>query len=143
MAFRKKKSQQDDNVALKARELADGFVIGAARDGYQFDYTPASAERLNTYADDFVASGPPDEVKHSVIIAMGTFLGELIVRNGAGRWQRTESNELTVVLERAGQDAFTAYPLNKVAKRIGGDKQQDIKYFYDVCVRGGPIPDNL
>jgi hypothetical protein len=96
-------------------KLADAFISGAAADGWHFGWDGAEVSRLDEYCDDFSSAPPPSEIQHSVILAMGAYLGELMVRCGGGRWTY-DTNERAAVV--AMPNELRAYPHNKVAKRI-------------------------
>jgi hypothetical protein len=66
--------------------LAEGFIRGSAAEGQYLDYTRAAARRLDELVDLFLQSAPREEVVHSMIMAMGAYLGKVVVRAGRARW---------------------------------------------------------
>lgn len=113
--------------------LADAFVTGAAEEGDHFDYAVENAARLDALVDLFRRGGPTDDVVHSMVLSMGAYVGELIVRNGGGRWTHVPEADAPGVQLTSG---LVCFPLNKVAKRITVGPAHSIAQFVDVAMSG-------
>jgi hypothetical protein len=118
----------DDNVSRDMAALAAAFVRGSAEEGRVFGYDVESAYRLDAAVDDFLPTRPSADYLHSMIMSMGAYLGELLVRHRGGRWvAKAGSQEPAVELG----DGFEAFPLNTVAKRITIGPEHSITQFFD------------
>jgi hypothetical protein len=126
-----------DEVADVMARLAEAFIRGSAAEGLDYDYTPAAARRLDEHVDLFLQSAPREEVVHSMIMAMGAYLGEVVVRAGAARWGYDEKRRWAV-LEQAPDWRYSACPMNRVAGRIHRGHEKPITPFLDACLLGGP-----
>lgn len=117
----------DAEVAGEMRKLADAFIAGAAAEGWHFSWDGDEVSRLDEYCDLFSVGKPPSEILHSVVLAMGAYLGELMVRCGGGRWTY-DPTERAAVVEMP--NALRAYPHNKVAKRIEFGPEHSLPPYY-------------
>ena len=103
--FRKHTSHPSDAETAKSMlGLAEAFRSGTAEEtGIHLGWDEADAERLDDLADEFVSWDPSEDVRHSMVLAMGAYLGELIVRNGGGRWRYDEAQQAAAVEVRGEQ----------------------------------------
>lgn len=124
---------RDLRVAVDMAQLAEGFIAAAASQGQEFTYDVVNAEHLDPWVDEFRTSDASDEVTHNVIMGLGAYVGELIVRNGGGQWAYDADEHAPVV--RLNND-LECYPLNKVAKRIHVGPEHSIAQFIDVSLTG-------
>jgi hypothetical protein len=125
--FRRPAEPTDEETAEAMRDLAEVFRSGSKAEGVPFGWGPDEADRLDGLCDAFLATGPTAERRHSVVMSMGAFLGELLVRNGGGLWAYdTKENAAVVVLP----NGLRAFPHNKVAKRLDLGPEQSISAFY-------------
>jgi hypothetical protein len=119
----------DGDVAQAMRELAEIFVERSAHEGYDVGWGADSAQRLDELCDAFLASRPEQSVIDSMIMAMGAYLGELIVRNAGGRWTYNQSQAAVVV--ETQQQPLLCFPHNKVAKRLRHGEEHGLWAFYE------------
>jgi hypothetical protein len=115
--------------------LADAFVTGAAEEGDHFDYAVEDAGRLDAWVDLFRQGEPSDDVVHTVVLSLGAYVGELIVRNGGGSWTHVAEADAPGVRLTSG---LVCFPLNKVGKRLAVGPEHGIAQFVDVAVSGPP-----
>lgn len=107
--------------------LAEAFIIGSAEEGEHFGWDSTEASRLDSVCDDFLRSDPPKDVRHSMVMALGAYLGELMVRNGQGHWAYDK---------RLGEPAvempndLVGYPFSKVGKRLELGPEHNLFQFY-------------
>lgn len=113
--------------------LADAFVKGAAHEGHHFDYAVENAPRLDALVDLFLQSRPGDDVINSMVLSMGAYVGELIVRNGGGVW--TFDHEVGAPGVRLTSD-LVGFPLAKVGKRLADGAEHSIAQFVEVAMSG-------
>jgi len=118
--------------------LSEAFVSGSAEEGEHFDFAPESAPRLDAWVDLFVAEGPSDDVIHSVVLSMGAYVGELIVRNGGGGWTFEPQAGAPGVRLTSG---LVCFPLNKVGKRLTVGPEHSIDQFVQVTLSGELPPE--
>ncbi|HEX5595417.1 MAG TPA: hypothetical protein VFX61_05240 [Micromonosporaceae bacterium] len=100
---------------------------GAAEEGEVFGWESTEASRLDDICDLFLASDPPAEYRHSMIMSMGAYLGELLVCHGGGRWMYERAENAAVVEMPNG---LSAYPHAKVAKRLDYGSEHNLFLFY-------------
>jgi hypothetical protein len=113
--------------------FADIFVTGSAEEGHHFDYAVENAPRLDALVDLFRDGEPADDVIHSMVLSMGAYVGELIVRNGGGRWTHVpEARGFGVELT----SGLVCFPLNKVGKRITVGPEHSIAQFVEFAMSG-------
>jgi hypothetical protein len=118
--------------------LADVFVSGAAQEGHHFDYAAENAPRLDALVDLFLESEPGADVVNSMVLGMGAYVGELIVRNGGGVW--TFEQEAGAPGVRLTSD-LVAFPLSTVGRRITVGAEHSIAEFVEVALSGELPPE--
>jgi hypothetical protein len=133
----------DEAVAAQMAQMAKNFVAGLAEDGIELDYDASWANRLDEICDAYLASGPSPDGVRLMAIAMGAYLGELLVREGAGVWvsastARTKAGqqESVAVLLTSG---LAAFPLTKVNKRLTVGSEHSLQQFFEVS-KAGQLP---
>jgi hypothetical protein len=100
--------------------------------GVQLGWTEADARRLDELADQYVATSPPEDARQSLVLSLGAYLGELIVRNGKARWCYDEGQQAPAIENVEGR----GFPHNKVVKRLNGGAEHRLWPFYAYLVRG-------
>jgi hypothetical protein len=115
----------DAEVARAMLSLAEKFISGVAAEGWTFSWDCAEIFRLDELCDGFSNDDP--EVRHSLIMAMGAYLGELMVRCGGGHWSYDPQDRAAVVDMPNG---LRACPHNKVAKRLDFGPEHCLLHFY-------------
>ncbi|MFE0148072.1 hypothetical protein ACFWY5_13075 [Nonomuraea sp. NPDC059007] len=119
------------------QSLAETFVHGATLQGFSIDWTSASALQLDLYCDAFMAGElsptsrwtgrPTKDYIHTMVMSMGAYLGELLVRNGGGRWAYDiEQNNACVDLD----NDLRIWPHNKVFKRLTIGPEHSLAPYY-------------
>jgi hypothetical protein len=119
------------------RAFAQIFVDGAAAEGQEFGWDPASARRLDGLCEAFLASQPGADAIQSMILAMGSYLGELVVRNGGGRWTYDTR------AGAAGVDVPSrkrCFPHSRVGQRLTTGPGHSLRLFYEIAVAGPITP---
>jgi hypothetical protein len=127
----------DEDVAADMRAFAQIFVDGAAAEGQVFGWDAPCAQRLDGLCEAFLASRPGDDAIQSMVLAMGSYLGELIVRNGDGRW--TYDTRAAA----AGVDVPSrkrCFPHGRVTQRLTSGPAHSLRLFYEIAVTGPILP---
>lgn len=136
MFRRRRPKLSDEDVGRSMRKYAEIFVDGARVDGFDIDWDGRSAHHLDGYCEHFLGGHPSaDDVRH-MTVAMGAYLGELIVRNGGGRWRHDDGHGAVVELD----GARLCFPHNKVAKRLELGDEHGLWAFYELAVTGEVPP---
>jgi hypothetical protein len=125
----------DDEVAASMRDYAEIFVESMAVDGFTFDWDPGAAHKLDGCCEHFLGGRPDQRETELMTVAMGAYLGELIVRNAAGRWKHHEEQGAAVEV-----GTRTCFPHNKVAKRLELGDEHALWAFYEYAVTGEAPP---
>lgn len=129
----------DQETASAMASLATAFVQGVAEEtGLSLGWTESDAARLDDLCEAFLRSRPSKAVKHSMIMSMGAYLGELIIRNTRGRWRYHRARREAVFLTA---DDLEGYPHSKVAKRLDTGPEHNLLAYYVYAVRHEVLPD--
>lgn len=128
----------DEKVAAQMRYLAQVFVDSVAAQGEVLAWDTASALRLDGLCTEFVTGKPDNEKLPYLSAAMGAYLGELVVRNGRGRWVYSSEAKAPAVELPNG---LCCFPQHKVAKRINVGSEHNLWAFYDYIMTGKTAPD--
>jgi hypothetical protein len=123
----------DEKVAADMRRYAEIFVMGVAAAGEVLGWDAGAARQLDKWCEIFLASSPDEDGIRRMVLVMGAYLGELIVRNGHGRWTYDPRARAPGVDTPARQRCF---PHNKVTKRLTVGAEHSLWVFYDVAVTG-------
>jgi hypothetical protein len=114
------------------RELAEAFVEASAEAGDSVGWETRDASKLDAVCDRFLATEPSARLQLSMVVAMGAYLGELMVRHGNGRW--AEGSGPMAVVELA--NGVVADPHEQVAKRLQPGAQNDLGVFFHYALAG-------
>ena len=129
----------DVELAQQMCRFAEIFREGSAAEGHHLDFEGANVDRLDALADLFLRGDPSLDLVRSMTVSMGAYLGELIVRQGAGRWVfEPRSGEPGI---RLSGSTLTCFPLNKVGKRLTVGPEHNFRQFYDTAVTGTLPPE--
>jgi hypothetical protein len=123
----------DEKVAADMQRLAGIFIGGAAAAGDTLGWDAGAALQLDGLCEVFLASGPDEDGIGRMVLVMGAYLGELIVRNGNGRWTYDPRARAAGVDTPAKRRFF---PHNKVDKRLTVGAEHSLWVFYDMAVSG-------
>ena len=128
----------DEMAAAYMSHLAQVFVDGAAAQGDVLAWDTASALRLDSLCEEYVAGKPDNERFWYLSVGLGAYLGELVVRNGRGHWVWSPEAKAPAVELPSGMRCF---PLHKVDKRINVGREHNLWAFYDYMMTGKVAPD--
>jgi hypothetical protein len=123
----------DKQVAEHMLAFARIFVDGAAAEGRAFGWDASSAQRLDGLCDTFLAGVPSQEAVQSMVLSMGSYLGELIVRHGTGGWTYDAVAGAAGIDLPFGQRCF---PHHKVGRRLARGPAHSLRLFYYIAVTG-------
>lgn len=127
----------DENVAADMLAFAQMFVDGAAAEGQDFGWDAACAQRLDPLCEAFLASGPDADAIQSMVLAMGSYLGELVVRNADGRWTYDPRAGAAGVNVPSSKRCF---PHSRVAQRLTAGSAHSLRLFYEIAVADPILP---
>jgi hypothetical protein len=122
----------DGELARAMGQFAEIFVETSGHEGHVLGWDAASAMKLDELCEVFLASRPEKETMQSMIVAMGAYLGELIVRNCGGRWTYDREHEVAVV----EVEQRLCRPHSKVAKRLTHGEEHALWLFYEYASTG-------
>jgi hypothetical protein len=123
----------DEQVAEHMLAFARIFVDGAAAEGRTFGWDASSAQRLDGLCETFLAGVPSEEAVQSMVLSMGSYLGELIVRHGTGIWTYDADAGAAGIDLPFGQRCF---PHHKVGRRLSRGPAHSLRLFYYIAVTG-------
>jgi hypothetical protein len=125
----------DARVAADMLKLAQLYVDGALATGDQLNWDAGSVLRLDELCNEYLATGLSGKEGgiQRMSLVMGAYLGELIVRNGGGRWTYDPQARAAAVETPTG---YRVFPQNKVGKRLMYGPGHGLAAFFDFAVVG-------
>jgi hypothetical protein len=131
----------DDETAEAMLSLAGGFRLGVGEEtGIQLGWDLADVEQLDEICEAFLRGRPSADFRHSMIMAMGAYLGEVIVRHSGGRWWY-DARERAASFETP--DGLQGRPHDKVAKKLEDCAAHNLLAYYTYAVRREVLPGTL
>ncbi len=115
------------------RELAEAFREVSAEQGHPVGWETRDASRLDAICDEFLATEPSAGLRHSMVMAMGAYLGELMIRHGNGRWVYGAGEAKAVVSLGSGAAYF---PHGQVAQRLDNGQEHDLGVYFHYALAG-------
>lgn len=100
--------------------------------GVELDYTPDTVRQLESIMVENFTAGAADD-HPALIVSMGCYVGEVIVRTFGGQWRANEEffKSPAVVIE--GKLQTRTFPLSRVWRRFEyGAEQSLVDYFGEV-----------
>lgn len=124
----------ETETAAAMQSMAEVFVAGSLADGFQFGWDGQETSRLDDLCDRFVIPGQRRvSTRQALAARMGAYVGELLVRNGDGRWVYDEDARSAAVELPGGRRVF---PAERVAQRIAVGHHHSIAEFYSSTLAG-------
>lgn len=130
----------DGETAALMSELAEAFREVNAEQGEDFGWETREASRLDAVCDRFLGTDPSPGLRRSMVMAMGAYLGELMVRHGGGRWLSGAGEYGSIVLLTNG---LFCHPHEQVAMRLDLGPQLDLGFYFHYALAGHMRPDAL
>jgi len=120
------------------------LAVDAARDidHVALDYSPASLTEVDRILGKFHAEGLTSEQMGATVFSFGCYVGEVLVRNNAGRWVMPGQSVLSklgfgdstmMVVELPNGDVWN--PIMKAFKLLANGESDSVAYFYRVATR--------
>jgi len=115
------------------RHHADEFcTLARGTYGLELDFSPGTLGRLDDLIDSRFGPGSADQ-NANLIVAMGCYLGEVVIRSHGGGWRADEEffHSPAVVIE--GKLQTRTFPLSRVWRRFEyGIEHSLVAYYGDV-----------
>lgn len=135
----RRKGNKDDTIENSARKHCKTAVDYAKSFQKKFDYSPDSIkdleEILEYYSNDISVSQPTENQIWSMAIIFGSYLGEVMLKNGLGEkgfhWGKDENADIPLLSDQNGN--FIT-PNDKVYKRLVNGAEDNIVSFYDIIM---------
>lgn len=93
-------------------------------------------EILDYYSNDIFKSKPTEEQIWNMSIIFGSYLGEVMLKNGLYKkgyyWGKNDTSDIPLLITNNG--SYTT-PIDKVYKRLVNGKEDSIISFYDVIMK--------
>lgn len=111
------------------REAAEFLLLAQSDYGLDLDYTPDTLRQLEEVLEERFAQGSADE-NAALIVSMGCYVGEVLVRTFGGRWSADEEffHSPAVVIE--GRLQTHTFPLSRVWRRFEYGSQHSLVDYY-------------
>lgn len=94
------------------------------------DYSVDSLQRLDQYISEYFDNGKAPEANETLLLRVGSYVGEVIIRHLGGYWNeegRPEINEVGPL------DAI--YPLEKAKQRFQNGKEDSLAWYYHAIAK--------
>jgi len=114
------------------REAAEFCALAQDSYGLDLDYSPDTLRQLDNIINDHFAPGSADD-HPALIVSMGCYVGEVIIRSHGGRWQADEEifHSPAVIIE--GRLQARTFPLSRVWRRFEyGENESLVAYYGEV-----------
>lgn len=130
---------QKNKLKISAEKNSATAVRYAKSFDKEFDYSKDSIkaleEILDYYANDISRSKPTENQIWSMAVIFGSYLGEVMLRNGLAQkgyvWGKDDTSDIPLL---AADDGSYITPNDKVYKRLVNGKEDDVVSFYDVVM---------
>lgn len=111
------------------REAAEFCALARESYGLDLDYSPGTLHQLDQLIDAKFGAQSADD-NPALIVAMGCYVGEVIVRAHGGGWRADEElfHSPAVVIE--GKLQTRTFPLSRVWKRFEYGREQSLEAYY-------------
>ncbi|MGQ0464424.1 MAG: hypothetical protein ACT4QG_03785 [Sporichthyaceae bacterium] len=130
----------DAETAALMTDLAEAFREVNAEQGEEFGWGTREASKLDAVCDRFLATAPSSGLRHAMVMALGAYLGELMVRHGEGRWIAGAGEYGAMVLLANG---VFCHPHEQVAMRLELGPQLDLGFYFHFAIAGHLGQDTL
>ncbi len=119
-----------DNDLAESMDNAAGICVrNASKQGFSLDYSPESVEVLEDMITAFWGSeGPSRESFDGMVQIIGSYLGEVLIRNLGGVWGHNDQFGTVGIQHGSGW----WFPHAKVTKRLSGEPGNDLRFFFAV-----------
>lgn len=109
------------------QEEAGTFLstMGEMAPQMRLDYSVESLQRLDQFISEHFDGNSSQEVGETLLLRVGSYLGEVIIRHLGGHWNedgRPEVNEVGLL--------DVIYPLEKAQKRFQNGKEDSLAWYY-------------
>lgn len=111
------------------REATEFCALALESYGLELDYTPATLKKLEQLMNDNFDPGSADD-NAALIVSMGCYVGEVIIRSHGGRWQADEEffHSPAVIIE--GKLQTRTFPLSRVWRRFEYGAGESLTAYY-------------
>ncbi len=145
----KKQKQNDNNTNCEWTIFAQNMCITAIEYACQFDkkldYSENSIadleEILDWYSKDISASNPTENQIWSMAIIFGSYLGEVLLKNGLSEkgfvWDKEASSDVPLLIK---DDGSYLTPNDKVYKRLVNGSVDNVISFYKFAQKKSNLP---
>lgn len=126
--FGKKMDESTAKSAIQNLQATADECVKRFKDVFdiQLDFSEESLQRLDKLISEI--DKPPTNL-NLVVTELGSYLGEMLVRNLHGRWIVYETLfHSAIALDKEGETTF--YPFHKVYKRFTKGSEESLWYFY-------------
>lgn len=125
-----------DLMPDKAKVLAEIAVTVAEKaNGQRLDYSPESLKAVDQLVLGFRKEGNTPQTMRRTLLALGCYVGEVMVRNLGYKWDNPSEKEMALgfdVTGIRGKDGGLSNPIGKVYKLIQNGEEDSVVFFYQV-----------
>jgi hypothetical protein len=120
----------------KASAFADIAVLVIKQTtGKRLDYSPASLKLVDEYVLGHKKNGATTASMNKTLIALGCYVGEVMVRNLGFKWDNPTDKELALGFDATGirgKNGGFSNPIGKVFKLMQNGEEDSVAIFYAV-----------
>ncbi|WP_373533509.1 hypothetical protein [Vampirovibrio sp.] len=109
------------------QEEAGTFLstMGEMAPQIQLDYSVESLQRLDQFISEHFDSNSAKDVGETLLLRIGSYVGEVIIRHLGGHWNEQGQPEVNEV-----GPIDVIYPLDKAQKRFENGKEDSLAWYY-------------
>ncbi|MEQ8820161.1 MAG: hypothetical protein RLY93_07925 [Sumerlaeia bacterium] len=117
---------------IAAFPAAADSIVSVTRklNGVELDYSRESLVELDRIISEMWPEKPPAMLEQ-MILGMGAYLGETMVRNLGGQWVYEQDYGFVIVLKGQEGEEMKSLPMNRVHKRFVNGMEDSLSFFYD------------
>ncbi len=117
------------NRFAKEAEIFTAVMLDLAPE-LKLDYSPKSLETLDEFISKKFEPTGSKSVGDSLLIGIGCYVGEVIIRNVGGHWNTSGKPEINDVA-----DIQAMFPIQKVVKRFRNGSVDSLLFYYATIAR--------
>jgi hypothetical protein len=123
-----------------AAQLAEGAVTFVQRKfGIELPYNPPSLILVDAILDKIRATGATEHQASGLLLGLGCYVGEVLVRNARASWRHTAEMKMAKVCRFAIVAVLPGGvgcdPVGKVFERFRGEASPDLAEFYQATLQ--------
>jgi len=130
----------DTKIVSDARDSAEWIAKALNSSGYKADFSISSLKEVDRFLEEQAPKGVPKpggllgEHLGSRVFSLGSYVGEVLIRNAGGNWKGDDSDpEAEINLAVQFRNGSQAWPIQRVMKRLRNGSEDSV-FAYGVAL---------